>query len=456
MKKTLYEVLGVSPQASAGEIESRYREIVERLRSVPASPDADNEGKIAKYAFEILGDAPRRADYDRALLAPASAPATQTDEQRPLWPQAVLLVALVACVVIGYKVVHKAPQAPKVVAMNVVSTPTAPVVIEPVRTAPVAGPAISAADIFKRNAPSTVMIVGLAADGRPLIRGSGVVIDRGEVLTNCHVALAAPDLQVKFGDRMLSAGVRYSDQGHDLCQLSVRGLDAQAVAIGDVAAVSVGDEVYALGAPQGLELSLSGGLVSSLRSFDDAKIIQTTAAISPGSSGGGLFDRQGKLIGITTFQARTGQNLNFAIPASWIAALASRNGNKDKFIDMGDRPPVTARGSDVSNDTAVAVGEVAAKLIGHWDCVGRVTERGQAHATYEFTPEGSFVFAATGPDNRGTNITGRYRAVSDGLLILSSADLQPHDSPVRIMELGGRRLVLEHSQGERVSHFCSR
>ena len=64
--------------------------------------------------------------------------------------------------------------------------------------------------------------------------------------------------------------------------------------------LKVGDPVYAVGAPLGLELSLSEGIVAQLRG-GPPPLIQTTAAISPGSSGGGLFDRDGRLVGLTTF-----------------------------------------------------------------------------------------------------------------------------------------------------------
>jgi tetratricopeptide (TPR) repeat protein len=79
--------------------------------------------------------------------------------------------------------------------------------------------------------------------------------------------------------------------------------------------------VYAVGAPEGFELTLSEGLISSLRPFEGVQLIQTTAPISRGSSGGGLFDAQGRLIGITTFYVKEGQNLNFALPGEWVEAL---------------------------------------------------------------------------------------------------------------------------------------
>jgi len=75
----------------------------------------------------------------------------------------------------------------------------------------------------------------------------------------------------------------------------------------------VGERVFTLGSPLQLEGTLSEGVVSGLRTEDGTALVQTTAAISPGSSGGGLFDSGAKLIGITTFTLRNGQALNFAI-----------------------------------------------------------------------------------------------------------------------------------------------
>lgn len=82
----------------------------------------------------------------------------------------------------------------------------------------------------------------------------------------------------------------------------------------------------------GLELTLSDGLISSLRVIPDGTIIQTTAPISHGSSGGGLFDSNGRLIGITSFLHKNGQNLNFAIPAVWINDLAPRHQAREEAL----------------------------------------------------------------------------------------------------------------------------
>lgn len=77
----------------------------------------------------------------------------------------------------------------------------------------------------------------------------------------------------------------------------------------------VGERIYTVGAPRGLERSLGEGIIAGLRNAGKRQLIQTTAPISSGSSGGGLFDRAGNLIGITTFLLRESQSLNFAIAA---------------------------------------------------------------------------------------------------------------------------------------------
>ena len=180
------------------------------------------------------------------------------------------------------------------------------------------------AEIFSMASPSIVIVRALDAQGKVISLGSGVVIASTQVVTNCHVTDKGVRMEVKSGLHTLSASIRYADRERDLCQLAVPSLTAPSIKIGSVKKIKIGARVVALGSPQGLELSLSDGLVSALREAGDASIIQTTAPISPGSSGGGLFDEEGRLIGITTFYLAEGQNLNFALPADWIAALPER------------------------------------------------------------------------------------------------------------------------------------
>ncbi len=125
----------------------------------------------------------------------------------------------------------------------------------------------------------------------------------------------------KRGRDAWPASIARLDPDHDLCELNSPGLSAPPVLVRASSSLAVGERVYAIGAPEGLELTLSEGVISGLRDYEGGHVIQTSAAVSPGSRGGGLFDTEGRLIGITTFSMKEGQNLNFALPGEWAQAL---------------------------------------------------------------------------------------------------------------------------------------
>jgi len=186
------------------------------------------------------------------------------------------------------------------------------------------GPAVAAAktpeQIFQQASQSVVVIHAFDADGNPVNQGGGVVTARELVTTNCHVIEGAASLEVHLRQQTYTGTAAASNEERDLCQIRVPQLSAPRVTL-NTGRVRVGQRVYAIGAPEGLELTLSEGLISSLRDFDGSQYIQTSAAISQGSSGGGLFDTEGRLIGITSFFVGEGPNLNFALPAAWIVEL---------------------------------------------------------------------------------------------------------------------------------------
>ena len=154
--------------------------------------------------------------------------------------------------------------------------------------------------------------------------GSGVILAPGRVITNCHVVQDAAAIRVRAGDKDWDATVALTDTPHDLCQLDVPGLTAPAVKIRSYREVQIGEPVYAVGNPLGFGLAVSTGLVSSIGLHKGETRLFSSAPISPGSSGGGLFDGQGRLIGITTGFYPGAQNLNLALPADWINEMPKR------------------------------------------------------------------------------------------------------------------------------------
>jgi hypothetical protein len=204
-------------------------------------------------------------------------------------------------------------------------------------------PVTTPEQLFRLVSPGIVVVDVFAEDGRRVSQGSGVVVRRGHVITNRHVIERGTIIRVRQSGKSYAAAVQYADTQFDLCELVVNGLPADPVAIGTVESLSVGQRVYAIGAPHGLELSISEGLVSSLRHMPGTLTIQTTAAISNGSSGGALFDADGFLVGITTFVLKDGQNLNFALPADLIHGLPARaavgNGSQHPTTHSVSPPP---------------------------------------------------------------------------------------------------------------------
>lgn len=138
--------------------------------------------------------------------------------------------------------------------------------------------------------------------------GSGVLVDpEGVVATNLHVVRGADRATVTLanGDAYDDVAVIEFDSRKDLVLLKIKGFKLPTARLGDSDSLVIGQKVYTIGAPKGLDLTLAEGLVSGIRdSGEGYRVIQTSAPISPGSSGGGLFDDQGRLLGITTFKIR--------------------------------------------------------------------------------------------------------------------------------------------------------
>jgi uncharacterized RDD family membrane protein YckC/Flp pilus assembly protein TadD len=177
--------------------------------------------------------------------------------------------------------------------------------------------ALTPSQVFDKVKDAVVVVKTLDAQGKVKVYGSGVLLPSGKIATNSHVVKGGASYQVSRGKQLVPATLYAEDGAKDICILDAKGITGKSVQLGKAASLKVGDPVYAVGAPRGLELSLSNGIVAQIRDG----LIQTNADISPGSSGGGLFDGEGRLVGLTTFYLEGGQSLNFAIPVEWIGEV---------------------------------------------------------------------------------------------------------------------------------------
>lgn len=168
--------------------------------------------------------------------------------------------------------------------------------------------------LFETLAPAIYVVEATRLDGA-LSQGSAVAVSPHYLLTNCHVVSGARVLSMTQKGKRLGVELAAANVPSDSCVLRSGVRLPSYVPVRKYGSIRVGERAYSIGAPLGLELTLSDGLISGKRSHEGVRFIQTTAPISPGSSGGGLFDANGNLVGITTFVLKGSQNLNFAIAA---------------------------------------------------------------------------------------------------------------------------------------------
>ena len=179
---------------------------------------------------------------------------------------------------------------------------------------------------------STVLLVMNDRNNNPVSMGSGFFVQPNIIATNYHVIEGAAHGTVKLVrmptkytiDRILAI-----DKDNDLALLKVSASSGikPLTLINDSETVRIGESVFVVGNPEGLEGTLSNGIISNLPTLEHNRRLQMTAPISPGSSGGPVLNRKGKVIGVAVgfHQALSAQNLNFAIPSNYLKELLNQS-----------------------------------------------------------------------------------------------------------------------------------
>jgi hypothetical protein len=187
----------------------------------------------------------------------------------------------------------------------------------------------TAQQIAKKAFESTVLLVMEDSNGQPFSLGSGFLVRNGQIASNLHVVEGASRGYAKFVGQKTKydiEGITGIDSERDLVLLKISAVATLPLSLGYSGDVEVGEPVYAVGNPQGLEGTFSQGIVSSIRQVGSDKLLQITAPISPGSSGGPVLNSRGEVIGMSVATFRGGQNLNFAIPSDYIKLLITKSG----------------------------------------------------------------------------------------------------------------------------------
>lgn len=178
-------------------------------------------------------------------------------------------------------------------------------------------------ELAARLKTSLVSIEALR-DGVPFATGSGFIVsENGLVATNYHVIEGGNGLRLKLsnGEIYDRVSVLDADARRDLAVLKIPAVGLPSLPFAPVDSATVGDDIYVMGNPMGLEATFSTGIVSANRLWDGVQILQITAPISSGSSGGPVVNREGQIVAVSTAVYTEGQNLNFAVPGKHVQGL---------------------------------------------------------------------------------------------------------------------------------------
>lgn len=194
-------------------------------------------------------------------------------------------------------------------------------------------------EIARQASPSVVLILAEGRDKKSVALGSGFFIAEDIVATNSHVVRGAARLYAKLSGRKglhPFEAVIANDRQKDLALLRIRSAKGSPLSIGSEDEVRVGDQIYVVGNPEGLESTFSSGNISGIRRMKGMDYLQISAPVSHGSSGGPVLDKSGGVIGVVVGSFVKGQNLNFAVPVAYLLPLASVTGVRVNHIDASE------------------------------------------------------------------------------------------------------------------------
>jgi hypothetical protein len=205
-----------------------------------------------------------------------------------------------------------------------------------------------AKEIARKVLPSVVLINTQDSLGRDLAIGSGFFVREDVVATNYHVIRGAASAKVHVANsdsNLAVSGIVAADLPHDLVLLKVEKARGVPLPMADLTQIDIGESIYVFGSPVGLEGSMSNGIVSSrgTRQIGGEDLLQITAPISPGSSGGPVVNGRGEVVGVAVASLTRGQNLNFAVPVPYLTLLIA-NIKFPTGLTSAEIGSVTARG----------------------------------------------------------------------------------------------------------------
>ena len=224
-------------------------------------------------------------------------------------------------------------------------------------------PAQTVPEIAEKALVATVYLEMQDSNGSPLGFGSGFFVTANLIATNYHVIAGAASGTAKLVGKSTTykiEGFTATNKYNDLVLLKVSASDIKPLPLGNSDAIKIGETVYVAGNPKGLQGTFSDGIISSRHGGHAKGRLQMTAPISPGSSGGPVLNRMGKVVGVSYAILEGGQNLNFAIPSLYVKTLLALSGSV-KSLSQGNHS-ISAETYFARGNTKAALGQHLAAI----------------------------------------------------------------------------------------------
>jgi tetratricopeptide (TPR) repeat protein len=192
--------------------------------------------------------------------------------------------------------------------------------------------ALTPQEIYRQAQGQVLVLESFDEKDAPVSFHTALLLETGKAVAACDVLEGVANIKVRRGEAVYAATLERRDSTRNLCLLSVSGMAPTAALHLNDRDPEVGAPIYALSNALGLGIGIAEGVVSGVRQSKGESYIQFTAAIAPGSEGGGLFDAQGRLVGVINYRQRDGQNVNFAVPARWLKEIDQRAASTDAAV----------------------------------------------------------------------------------------------------------------------------
>jgi len=192
--------------------------------------------------------------------------------------------------------------------------------------------------VYLPIAASLVRVEAEVAQGK-LSVGSGVTVAPAVIATNCHVVRDALDIRVAGAGATWAVDAERADPHHDVCYLRVPGWQAPTVHLAATSEPPLGSTVVALGFTGGAAIMPRVGNVRALYAYEGGRVIESDASFNSGSSGGGLFDDEGAMVGLLTFRLRNSEASYYAVPVEWVRDGIPRESEWKGIAPLGGAKP---------------------------------------------------------------------------------------------------------------------